>query len=209
MARYVRAGMVAIDIGANFGYYTILLGALVGDSGRVFAIEPAPKAAALLRRSVELNGFQSYTTIIEVAAGASEGTQPFYVPDREPKNAQIVASSEGADTSAGTLHQVAQSRVDVLIGGGSRVDFVKIDAEGAEEAVVAGMLATLRRERPQLVLEFNAKRAREPDRLLGTLCEIYGGPRYLDLQGNVHDTTVPRLLSERFGIDWLLVFGGR
>lgn len=209
MARRVRPGMVAIDIGANFGYYTILLGALVGTGGHVYAIEPAPTTAAMLRRSVELNGFQDFTTVIEVAAGANEATRSFYVPDREPKNAQIIASPEGADPSAGTLHQVAQSRVDALIGERGQVDFVKIDAEGAEEAVIAGMLATLRRDKPQLVLEFNAKRAREPDRLLGTLCDIYGGPRYLDLQGKVHSTTIPRLLSERFGVDWLVVFGDR
>lgn len=208
MARQVRPGMVAVDIGANFGYYTIVLGALVGAGGHVYAIEPAPATAAMLRRSVELNGFDKFTTVIEVAAGASEGTQPFFVPDREPKNAQIVPSAESADTSAGTLHQVTQSSVDALIAG-RRVDFVKIDAEGAEEAIVAGMLATLRRDRPQLVLEFNAARAREPDRLLATLGELYGGLRYLDLHGNVHDTTAPRLLQERFGIDWLLVFGGR
>jgi FkbM family methyltransferase len=208
MARHVRPGMIAIDIGANFGYYTILLGALVGENGRVYALEPAPATAAMLRRSVELNGFQGFTTILEVAAGACEGMQPFFVPDREPKNAQIIASPEGADPDAGTLHQVRQAPVDALIGDRSRVDFVKIDAEGAEEAVIAGLLATLRRDRPHLVLEFNAARAREPERLLGTLCDIYGGPRYLDLQGNLHTATVPRLLREQFGVDWLLVFGG-
>jgi FkbM family methyltransferase len=208
IARHVRAGMVAVDIGANFGYYTIMLGALVGESGHVYAIEPAPATAAMLRRSVELNGFDKFTTVIEVAAGAGEGTQHFFVPDREPKNAQIVPSAESADTSAGTLHEVAQARVDALLAEQHRIDFVKIDAEGAEEAVIAGMLATLRRDRPRLVLEFNAARAREPDHLLAILGEIYGGLRYLDLQGNVRDTTAARLLEERFGIDWLLVFGG-
>ena len=86
---------------------------------------------------------------------------------------------------------------------------MKIDAEGAEEAVIAGMLATLRRDRPLLVLEFNAARAREPERLLATLCDIYGPPRYLDLHGNVLETTAPRLLRERYAVDWLVVFGGR
>ena len=209
IARHVRAGMAAIDIGANFGYYTILLGALVGDSGRVFALEPAPATAAMLRRSVELNGFQNFATVIEAAAGASDGAHALlYVPEREPKNAQIVASPEGVDATRGTLHRVAQSGVDALVADQRRIDFIKIDAEGAEEDVIAGMLATLRRDKPHLVLEFNAARAREPDRLLGILCEIYGAPRYLDLHGNVLDTTAPKLLRERFGIDWLLVFGG-
>jgi hypothetical protein len=57
------------------------------------------------------------------------------------------------------------------------------------------------------VLEFNAARARDPDRLLGTLCDIYGGPRYLDLQGHLLETTPARLTREQFGVDWLVVFG--
>jgi FkbM family methyltransferase len=207
IARHVRAGMAAIDIGANFGYYTILLGALVGEAGHVYAVEPAPATAAKLRRSVALNGFQNFTTVIEAAAGAGEGGPVLlYVPDHEPKNAQIVASAAGADENAGTLHRVAAASIDALTATQQRIDFVKIDAEGAEEAVVAGGLATLRRDRPHLVLEFNAARAQDPAALLAALGAIYGGPRYLDLHGNLCAATAPTLLGERVGRDWLLVF---
>jgi FkbM family methyltransferase len=208
MARTVRAGMTAIDVGANFGYYTILLGALVGDTGHVFAVEPAPATAALMRRSVELNGFQKFTTVVEAAAGASESAERLlHVPPREPKNAQLVASADVVDSAGGTVHRVAELRLDALLADRRRVDYVKIDAEGAEEAVVAGTLATLRRDRPALVLEFNAARARDPDRLLAILCEIYGGPRYLDLQGNLCPATTAQLCAQWVGSDWLLVFG--
>jgi len=207
MARHVREGMVTIDVGANFGYYTILLGALVGESGQVCAIEPSPATAAMLRRSVELNGFQDFTTVIEAAAGAGEGTQSLlYVPHREPKNAAVVAAPEAVNPSGGTLYQVAQARIDALMAQWPRVDFIKIDAEGAEEAIVAGMLATLRRDKPLLVLEFNAERSRDPGALLATLCAIYGTPRYLDLHGNALDATAAQLTTERVGKDWLLVF---
>ncbi|MGD9616074.1 MAG: FkbM family methyltransferase [Alphaproteobacteria bacterium] len=207
IARHVRAGMAAIDVGANFGYYTVLLGALVGESGRVLAIEPAPETAAMLRRSVALNGFEHIATVIETAAGAGDAPESLlFVPEREPKNAQLVASPDGLDRIPGTLHRVAQSSVDTLAADQRRIDFIKIDAEGAEEAVIAGMLATLRRDRPHLVLEFNAARARDPGALLATLCTIYGKPRYLDLHGNVLETTPERLLRERFATDWLLVF---
>jgi FkbM family methyltransferase len=207
MARTVRRGMTAIDIGANFGYYTILFGALVGEPGQVVAVEPAPVTAAMLRRSVALNGFQKFTTVVEAAAGAGEAHRLLHVPPREPKNAQLVSSADVVDSAGGTVHRVAELRLDVLLADRRRVDFVKIDAEGAEEGVVAGMLAILRRDRPNLVLEFNAARARDPDRLLGTLCDIYGGPRYLDLQGHLLDTTPTRLTREEFGVDWLVVFG--
>jgi FkbM family methyltransferase len=207
IARHVRPGMVAIDIGANFGYFTILLAALVGSGGQVHAVEPAPNAAAMLRRSLELNGFQFRTSVIEAAAGADEGaTSLLYVPDREPKNAQIVASPGAVDVAGGRLHQVAQRRIDALAQQLGRVDFVKIDAEGAEEQIIDGMIAILRRDKPHLVLEFNAARARAPDALLSTLGEIYGDLRYLDLSGALHAASPAQLTSERFGIDWQLVF---
>ena len=209
IARHVRPGMTAIDVGANFGYYTVLLAALVGAGGQVLAIEPAPATAAMLRRSVALNGFEPVATVIEAAAGAGDNAQALlFVPEREPKNAQIVASPDGLDHIPGTLHRVAQTSIDALAADRRRIDFIKIDAEGAEEAVVAGMLATLRRDRPLVVLEFNAARARDPAALLATLCAIYGKPRYLDLHGNTLATTPERLLRERFATDWLLVFGG-
>lgn len=208
MVRTVRPGMTAVDVGANFGYYTILLGALVGEGGHVFAVEPAPGTAATLRRSVALNGFQDFTTVIEAAAGADDtDDRLLHVPPREPKNAQLVASAAVVASAGGTVHPVAEMRLDGLLADRRRVDFVKIDAEGGEEAVIAGLDATLRRDRPSLVLEFNAARARDPDRLLATLCDIYGGPRYLDLQGRLHAATTAQLCAERVGSDWLLVFG--
>jgi FkbM family methyltransferase len=209
VARHVRAGMVAVDVGANFGYYTTLLGALVGEFGHVYAIEPAPATAAMLRRSLALNGFFLNATVIEAAAGAAcEETVLLHVPDREPKNAQIVVSREAVAALAGSLHEVRQVQIDALAAQWGRIDFVKIDAEGAEEAIIAGMQAVLRRDRPHLVLEFNARRAHDPDRLLANLCDIYGrrSPRYIDLNGNLRDATIAQLLTEQFGIDWLVVF---
>jgi FkbM family methyltransferase len=207
IARHVRAGMTAIDVGANFGYHTILLAALVGEKGRVLAIEPAPETAAMLRRSLALNGFEGWTSVIEAAAGSGDAPEALlFVPEREPKNAQIVASPDGRDHLPGALHRVAQCPIDALAADRRRVDFIKIDAEGAEEAVIAGALATLRRDRPHLVLEFNAARARDPGALLDALCGIYGAPRHLDLHGNLLETTSERLLRERFATDWLVVF---
>ena len=207
IARHLRPGMSAIDVGANFGYHTILLAALVGEGGHVLAIEPSPGAAAMLRRSVALNGFEQIVSVVEAAAGDGEASQALlFVPEREPKNAQIVASPDGLDDIPGTLHRVAQSPIDALAAEQRRIDFIKIDVEGAEEGVIAGMLATLRRDKPSLVLEFNAARARDPTALLAALSGIYGAPRYLDLHGNLQETTPEQLLRERFATDWLLLF---
>ena len=57
LADTVRRGMTVIDIGANLGYFTLLMADLVGPSGKVHAFEPNPNLTARLRKSLDINGF--------------------------------------------------------------------------------------------------------------------------------------------------------
>ena len=61
IARHLKPGMIAIDIGANFGYYSLLMADLVGPKGIVIAVEPNGHAAPKLRSSLTLNGFAART----------------------------------------------------------------------------------------------------------------------------------------------------
>src|SRR5580704_18481859 len=60
-ARLLKPGMTVFDVGANFGYYTVLFGQAVGATGQVVAIEPVPATASVLRRTIALNGLSSHT----------------------------------------------------------------------------------------------------------------------------------------------------
>jgi FkbM family methyltransferase len=208
IAQTVRPGMTAIDVGANYGYYTLLLSWLVGESGRVVAIEPNPDAAESLRQSVGLNGRATHVTVINAAAGATnDGEALLFVPDGEPKNASIIPSAEAIGSAPGRLHAVPQLTLDRIAADLPRIDFIKIDAEGAEEAIVTGMGATLLRDKPRLMLEFNAGRGTDPGGLLDRLRAIYGGLRYIGIAGEPVATTREHLLTERHGLDWLLCLG--
>ena len=207
MCRHIQPGMVVIDVGANFGYYTVLMADLVGPEGHVFAVEPNPVVAALLRQSVTLNGFRSRTSIVEAAAGASNaGPVLLYSPNGEFKNACIVASPNQVNVSDGTLYQVRQVTIDEIVSASPRVDFLKIDAEGAEESIVEGMYQCLKNHRPSLIFEFNAARYKSPKDLLKRLLSIYKIVSYLDFNSNLIQTTEAELVSRRVGEDWLLFF---
>lgn len=90
MMRHVRPGMTVLDIGANLGYFTMLLADLVGPTGRVLAFEPNPEMAGRARRSVGLNGFAPTTTVHEMALGASDGVMLLDVVDDMPGGAHLV-----------------------------------------------------------------------------------------------------------------------
>lgn len=204
LARTVKPGMRVVDVGANYGYYTLLMGDAVGEAGQVIAVEPNPDAAVLLAESVTLNGFASRTYLVPQALGAAEGTALLFAPDGEPKNALLVSH---AGLPGGQTQEVLVTTLDALALAGPRVDLIKIDAEGAEQAIVAGMQGVLARDRPTLVLEYNAARYADPDGFLDGLLAVYGDAR--ELTGDGHLVPLDRVSVTDQGprLDRLLVFG--
>ena len=166
MLGFVRAPMVVVDVGANLGYYTLLLADLVGPGGRVHAFEPNPRIMQRLAHSVAVNSFGSRTTLhaAPLAGHAGERVR-LIVPDGEPKNAHILAEEHAAGAGVPLL----TTTIDDVIGDGP-VDFIKIDAEGAELAIWHGMRRLLDRRRPLTIfLEFTSARYADP---AGFLAEI-------------------------------------
>ncbi len=156
MLRFIRPGMTAVDIGANLGYFTMIMGDLVGATGQVVAFEPNPRMAERARRSAHVNGFAPFTQIHEVALSDTHGDTIMFVPPTEPKNAHFSQAS-GREGEIRVRVQRADA-FDALLDA----DFVKIDTEGAEDAVWRGMEGLLRRNRPLTVfMEFTP--ARYPD----------------------------------------------
>ena len=201
MARRITPGMRIVDAGANHGYYTLLFAHLTGPQGRVAAIEPHPRTAALLRRSLYANGFQGRVDLFEVAAGAEDGvTMHLQAPDHEPKNAHLVP-----EAVAGTV-EVKGGRLDTLLADWPRVDFMKVDVEGHEEAFIEGAWPVLVRDRPILVLEFNALRCADPAGLLDRLEGVYGRIQVIGRDSRSTAAERSRLLDTRRVDDWMLFF---
>ena len=59
--KYVKKGDNVLDVGANIGYFTLMLAKLVGPTGKVFAFEPDPRNISLLKKNIETNGYQKWT----------------------------------------------------------------------------------------------------------------------------------------------------
>ncbi|TIX87008.1 FkbM family methyltransferase [Rhizobium sp. P44RR-XXIV] len=205
-ARNVKRGMTAIDVGANFGYYSVLLAELVGAKGQVVAVEPNPHAADFLRRSAELNGMIGRTRIEGLALGRNaSGDAPLYVPHNEPKNALIVLEGFVPRVEDGSVIRVPVTTLDRLSASCERVDFIKIDAEGAEEFIFEGMSETISRHRPMIVVEFNPARYTDAGGFFDRLAAIYGSIRRLDFSGEAVPVAREDLLSKYASDDSLLV----
>jgi FkbM family methyltransferase len=198
-ARVVDSGMTVIDVGANFGYYTVLFGEAVGASGCVIAVEPVPSTAAMLRKTIDLNGLTGITRLVTAAAGDRDGAVVhIVVPPGEPKNAAVVAAPQDDSVA------VPSVTIDSLTRDLDRLDMIKIDAEGSEVAIFVGMKETIARFRPRILLEFNAARYADPVAFLDVIRQCYPDIRSVDFDGNLEKVTCDRLVHERFGEDWLL-----
>jgi FkbM family methyltransferase len=210
ISRALKPGMIAIDIGANFGYYSLLLADLVGASGVLVAVEPNPHVVPKLRASLALNGFAERSRIVEAAAAATdEGTANLYATLMEPKNATIVSESTTADPQTATITSVPRwtpERVEREFG---RVDFIKIDAEGAEQDIISGLRPILAKHKPDLVLEFNAARYLDAKGFLADVNSFYSSMRTIDDAGRLVAIDPTSVLTHNFGEDCLLYFSER
>jgi FkbM family methyltransferase len=199
MLRRIRRGQVAWDIGANLGYYAVMMADLVGPEGRVLALEPNPRLATLCARSLALNGFWHNAEVQRIAAAeVSDATLNFRATISDPKNGRLVDAvlPDAAARDEDVLDfAVKAMRLDDLAQG--PVDFVKIDVEGAEEQVWAGMQGLLDRSPAITVLmEFNALRCRAAGAMLDEAAARFP-LRELALNGKVVSITPADILPRR------------
>ena len=158
LSRTIESGWNCIDIGANCGYYTLLIADLVGNSGRVLAVEPNPRLASLVEQSVRVNGFKSYTTISNLAASnrSNENIQ-LCVPEGLLGDATIHYPDKlNPKDSSSQYFSITTTTIDELVKDWSHVDFIKIDAEGAELLIWQGMQETLsKNHKLTIIIEFS------------------------------------------------------
>jgi FkbM family methyltransferase len=148
--RLLGPGMVVVDVGANWGYFTLVCAHVVGGAGRVLAIEPHPRLASMLGENVAANGL-SQVEVLRAAAAAGSGSQAFVGFDAEGGNWGV---SRAALASEASDFQSPSAALDALLDERQigRVDLVKIDIEGAELGAIQGMAAGLEHHRYRYVL---------------------------------------------------------
>jgi FkbM family methyltransferase len=159
--RFCRPGAVVVDIGANVGCNTLLMSERVGPGGRVIAIEPHPRMFERLRRNIDLNALTNVQAL-ECAVGEQEGALTLYSPDAAhalTARATLYADNlEVGAPLAGTNERfdVRVRALDAIVGeqGLGHIDFIKLDTQGHEMAVLAGARETIEAHRPAIVFKY-------------------------------------------------------
>ncbi len=146
----VKPGDVAVDIGANIGYHTLLLAKLVGEKGKVYAFEPHPENFSLLKKNVEANGYKN-VVVEQKAVADQKGKIKLYLGNDERNTEHSIVRNR--DTTE-QYFEVDSVILDDYFKDKS-VDFIKMDIEGAEHYAVLGMQKLLKGSKNvKMALEF-------------------------------------------------------
>lgn len=150
-------GGVAVDVGANVGWHTLLMAKLVGKSGRVIAAEANPSVRMRLVENLSINRFRN-TDVIPYAISDIQGTVEFFGPeagDASSGDGHVVINA--ATNEQFSLLRVETRPIDILdaIAQIQRLDLIKIDVEGYEWPVLLGAEQTIKKFRPHIIFEFN------------------------------------------------------
>ncbi len=139
-------GMRCVDVGANIGFFSLLMARLVGARGHVTAFEPGPANFRFLERNLALHGMDNVRAL-QLAAGSRQETRPLRVDRAGTKNSFF----------AGRGSRAVDVQVTTIDAAVERADFVKIDVEGAELEVLAGMDKTLASGCRSMLVEWNPR----------------------------------------------------
>ena len=132
--RLLKKDQLVVDIGANYGVYTLSMAKAVGPNGRVWAFEPASDTARLLNEAIAINGFSQI--VLERKALSSAGGNA-----RLSLNANSELNALTRDAQAGGASEtVTLTTLDDCMRrfGWRNMDFVKMDAEGEESNILKG-----------------------------------------------------------------------
>lgn len=150
MEREISEGDVILDIGANVGYFTLLFARCAGKKGKVFAFEPDPASFALLKKNVEINGYEN-VVLVSKAVSDKTGKTKLYLSEGSNVDNRIYDSHDGRKSV-----EIQSIRLDDYFKGyKGKINFIKMDIQGAEKRAVEGMVNLLKKNRDmKLISEF-------------------------------------------------------
>ena len=155
MFRLLRPGMNCVDLGTNFGWYTLLMADRVGPHGHVIGVDANDRMVELCRKSLAINGFSERCDVHHSAVSDHSGQITFntlksYMGAGSVKNL-TGAAEQFHDQSV--PHTVPCLTLDSLVRG-RKIDFMKIDCEGAEPGIIRRADATLKSTSLQIFMEY-------------------------------------------------------
>lgn len=170
---------VFIDVGASFGYFSILATQAVGENGKVIAIEPSSRDYKRLVDNIKINNLEDIVSTYRIAISDMGGTELLNIATEE----RSALNTLGNEFASKGVEKIATENVDaialddfVIAHNIRRVDVIKLDIEGSELKALRGARKTIMRYRPAVMLGVNSNALKasgtDHDEIQQTLSEL-------------------------------------
>lgn len=152
MLNEIRPGDVVVEVGANIGYYVLMECSSIKGSGKIIAIEPDSRSRKLLKMNVFGNGYAKYVEVVPYAIAAKRGTAKMLLSTAFNVSHVISPWFRKVVCASGDEKWVQAMTLDDLVLDESKIDVIRMDIEGYEFEAITGMIGTLTKFRPRLLV---------------------------------------------------------
>jgi FkbM family methyltransferase len=171
VTKELKSGDIVVDIGANIGYYVLLESKLVGDKGKIYAIEPDPSNVELLEKNIEINGL-SNVEVFQHAIGDSNDIHSMHLfSERNLGTLMDIAGTSKEELVTGNI-EVKTLTLDDFLENKPYPNLIRMDVEGYEYQIIRGMKNILQRNLPLTLFidfHFHLLKRQESVEILNTL----------------------------------------
>ena len=148
--KIIKPGDTVIDVGANIGFYTLLFSRLVGNNGKVIAIEADQENYKLLKKNIDENKFKN---IVALHNGVSDNTDVISLIRGNTIGEHKLSNQKSHDTN---YSQVKCLKLDDICKDINKIKLLKSDTEGHEIHVLNGCKTLLEKNKiNNIMIEFN------------------------------------------------------
>lgn len=151
MEKKLKRGHVVLDIGANIGFYTLIMAKLVGERGKVYSFEADPTNFNILKKNVEVNGYKNVVLINKVVLDKN-GKIRFYIDEGNTAGNSLFRGNKRE------YREIDCIKLDNYFNKNDKINFIKMDIEGSEGRAIKGMSNLLKENKEiKIITEFYPK----------------------------------------------------
>jgi FkbM family methyltransferase len=169
-------GATILDIGAHIGLFSAIAAKIAGEYGKIFAFEPAPNTVPVLHQTIRINELGHLVSPVNQAMGKDVGKTTFFISDTEADNSNSLVSYKedrklnGVEVDVNTIDNFVSTKHL------TKVDFIKIDVEGAEYDTLRGGIEVFKKFRPSFILAIHPepieKKGDKPEDIYDLLVQL-------------------------------------
>jgi|688.fasta_scaffold330363_2 FkbM family methyltransferase len=152
----IKKNSIVFDVGANIGIYSLLMSDLVGKGGRVISFEPEERNIELFKKSIKINNLKNIK-LHECLLSNKRSNEFFYI-DHDYYGSSSILKQDLSSKKYKKIILETNTFDNIVFNKYEKVNFIKCNIDGSEYKFLEGAIKTIKKFKPEILLEFNIKR---------------------------------------------------